>query len=104
MTTNATRPENCSLVEEKTVGPIRGMIGATVWKGCVWTDACGTKNVRLVSLAPRIYGDLKDSTYESQYYRVNDIPALIVALQKALEYCYAHPLYGDGERDSDIPK
>jgi len=88
---------------EITIGPLPGGITAAVWTSMVYNKEQQPQKARSITLPPRKYRDANGNTHESRSYRVDNIPTLIFALQMALEYCYLHPIYGDGTHDSDIP-
>lgn len=101
MAINAVSPDILPLTSEREIGPYRGLIGVSIVRGNNETDD-GPIDVRFIKISPRSYLDLERGRYESRLYRVDDIPAMILALQQALEFCYANPITGDGTHDSDI--
>ncbi len=101
MAINAVRPESLPLKPEREIGPYRGSICVSILRGNNETDD-GPMDVRFIKLSPRSYLSRERNKYKSKLYRVDDIPAMIVALQQALEFCYANPIIGDGTHDSDI--
>lgn len=87
---------------ELKVGPFQGGIGVAVWLNEIET-AEGPKMVRSITLAPRRYrdrdtGEWKDSTS----YRPADLTALILALEKAREYCLTKPIPGETSTDDRL--
>ena len=82
----ATRPE-------LKVGPFPGGISVNVWLNDVQTAAGPTK-LRSVTIAPRSYRDENGEWQQSGSYRPIDLPAMILALQKAYEYCTTTPIAG----------
>lgn len=80
---------------EKKIGPYPGGIGVAIWTNTIQTDD-GTRQVRSVTLSPRRYKDAQSGQWkDSSSYQVGDLPALIFALQKALEHCYTNQLAGE---------
>lgn len=81
---------------EKKIGPFPGGIGVAVWINSIQTDD-GPRKVRSVTLSPRRYKDPETGEWrDSSSFQIGDLPALIFALQKALEHDYTHPLnHGD---------
>jgi hypothetical protein len=88
---------------EHKIGPYPGGIGIAVWLNTIQTDN-GLRKVRSITISPRRYRDPDtDQWRDSTSFRPGDLPALIFALQKALEYTYTKPLPGDAVQDHDIP-
>lgn len=85
---------------EKKIGPFPGGIGVAIWINTIQTDE-GPRKVRSVTLSPRRYRDANTGEWkDSSSFQTGDIPALIFALEKALEHAYTHPLNGEEASDS----
>jgi hypothetical protein len=86
---------------EKKIGPFSHGLGVAIWRNTIETKA-GPRPVRSVTIAPRRYrgedGQWKDSTS----YRPIDLPTIILALEKAYEFCQSTPL-GDADESGEIP-
>ena len=77
---------------EKKFGPYPGGIGVAVWQNTIDTDR-GPRKVRSITLSPRRYRDPQTGEWkDAASYNPGDLPALMHALQKALDYCFANPL------------
>lgn len=89
---------------EKKIGPYPGGIGVAIWTNEAQTDD-GPRTFRSITISPRRYRDKQSGEWkDSNSFQAGDLPALIFALQKALEFVYTNPLPGseqeqDGERD-----
>jgi len=78
---------------ELKIGPFPGGISVNVWLNTVQTDA-GPRQLRSVTIAPRSYRDENGEWQQSGSYRPIDLPAMILALQKAYDYTATTPLPG----------
>src|SRR5579872_1675089 len=89
---------------EKKIGPFAGGIGVAVWINSAQTDD-GPRKFRSVTLSPRRYKDPETGDWrDSSSFQIGDLPALIFALQKALEHDYTHPLNReDGHERGEVP-
>ena len=98
----ATKPRRSGAVRkppELKVGPFQGGIGVAVWQNEIQTET-GTKLIRSISLAPRRYRDKQTGEWkDAASYRPGDLSALILALEKAREYCLSTPLPGEQSQD-----
>ena len=84
---------------ELKVGPFQGGIGVAVWQNEVQTEN-GTKLIRSISIAPRRYRDKQTGEWkDASSFRPGDLTALILALEKAREYCLTTPLPGEQSED-----
>ena len=84
---------------ELKVGPFQGGIGVAVWQNEIQTEN-GTRLIRSISLAPRRYRDKQTGEWkDASSYRPGDLSALILALEKAREYCLSTPLPGEQSQD-----
>lgn len=64
-------------------GPFHGGVGVAVWVNEVQTDS-GPRFFRGVTIQPRRYRDKKSGEWkDSGSFRATDLPALILALEKA---------------------
>lgn len=98
MATRSRRPEPPRRPELK-VGPFQGGIGVAVWQNEVQTEN-GTKLIRSISIAPRRYRDKQTGEWkDASSFRPGDLTALILALEKAREYCLTTPLPGEQSED-----
>jgi hypothetical protein len=84
-------------------------IGCAVWRNTIET-ADGRREMRSITLSPRRYLDRQTGEWKDGTYRPSDIPILLVALQRAMEYVYTTPLSGreeepdaHGVENGDIP-
>ena len=99
MATRTRRPEPPVKRPELKVGPFQGGIGVAVWQNEIQTEN-GTKLIRSISLAPRRYRDKQTGEWkDASSYRPGDLSALILALEKAREYCLSTPLPGEQSQD-----
>ena len=94
---------------EKKFGPFGAGISVAIWTNTIQTDD-GPRKIRSISISPRRYLDRQSGEWrDSPSYRPGDLPALIFALQKALDFTFSeplpdeqHPEAGNGP-SSDIP-
>ena len=95
MSSVSEKPRNVRPPEVK-FGPYAGGLGVAVWLNTV-ENADGRRQMRSVTIAPRRYRDPKTGEWkDSGSFRPSDIPILLVALNKAMEYVYTTPLPGEG--------
>jgi hypothetical protein len=67
-------------------------IGVAVWTNEIQTDN-GPRKVRTISINPRRYYDREsDEWRDASGFNPADLPALIFALNQALEHCFTVPL------------
>lgn len=96
MATKTRRPVN---PPELKGGPFQGGIGVAVWLNEVQTDT-GPSQIRSISIAPRRYRDKHTGDWkDAKSFRPGDLTALILALEKAREYCLTKPLPGEQSED-----
>lgn len=77
------------------VGPFQGGIGVAVWLNEIETQQ-GPRTVRSITIAPRRYRDRQSGEWkDATSFRAGDLTALILALEKAREYCLTSPLPGE---------
>lgn len=81
---------------ETKIGPFSGGISAIIWLNLV-QDGGIVRKARSVSLSARRCRDHKTGDWKDcPHYRIEDLPALLIAVQKALEYVHMNPLTEDG--------
>jgi hypothetical protein len=84
---------------ELKIGPFQGGIGVAVWLNEIQTDQ-GPKTIRSITIAPRRYRDRETGEWkDAGSYRSTDLTALILALEKAREFCLTKPLPGGRYED-----
>ena len=99
MATKTRRPGAVRKPPELKVGPFQGGIGVAVWLNDIQTDT-GPKQIRSISIAPRRYRDRQTGEWkDSGSFRPGDLSALILALEKAREYCLSTPIPGEQSQD-----
>jgi hypothetical protein len=87
---------------EKKIGPYPGGIGVAVWMNNVKTEDGGTRKMRSVTISPRRYFDRQaDEWKDSSSFWPGDLPALIYALQRALEFVSTTPIPGQPKEEED---
>ena len=85
---------------EKKIGPYPGGIGVAIWLNTIETDEGGTRKMRSVTISPRRYFDRKaDEWRDSTSFYAGDLPALIYALQRALEFVSTTPIPGQSREN-----
>lgn len=89
---------------EKKIGPFPGGIGVAIWINTIETGD-GPRKMRSITLSPRRYKDSESGEWrDASSFQIGDLPALIFALEKALEHAYTHPLNGEEQADrGEIP-
>ncbi len=86
---------------EKKIGPYPGGIGVAIWLNTIETDDGATRKVRSITVSPRRYFDRKAEEWrDSTSFWPGDLPALIFALQRALEYVSTTSIPGQ-DRESE---
>src|SRR5712675_1350906 len=105
MATKAKRSASAPRRPEKKWGPFHGGVGVAVWLNEVQTDA-GPKFFRTLTIQPRRYRDKKTGVWkDAKSLRPTDIPALLLALDAALQFAAHTPLPGqpvDDEGEIEI--
>jgi hypothetical protein len=77
---------------EKQIGPFQAGIGVNIWLHEAETEH-GTRIYRTVTLSPRRIVNLQTGEWEhANGYYLDDLPALIFALQKAQEFVFEKPI------------
>ena len=95
----ATQTRRPAKPPEMKVGPFQGGIGVAVWRNEVQTET-GPKLIRAITIAPRRYRDKQTGEWkDASSFRPGDLTALILALEKAREYCLTTPLPGEESED-----
>src|SRR5204863_8737865 len=95
---------------EKKWGPFAGGTGIAVWLNEFETEN-GTRFARTITFAPRRFRDPKTGEWRDGAYRPVDMPALLLAIQAAHEFCLSAPLRGtrggqeavDTAADGELP-
>ena len=91
-------------MRRKKIGPFSGGIGVAIWLNSIET-ADGPRKIRSVTISPRRYRDSKTGEWRNAgSYRLTDLTALILGLEKAQEYMLTTRLPGDAPVDvEDTP-
>lgn len=85
---------------EKKFGPYPGGISVNVWLNTVEMPE-GPQHRRAVTISPRSFIDRQSGEWRTTFsYRLRDLPVLIFALSRALEYVSMTPLPG-GEHEHE---
>ena len=85
---------------EKKISPVHSGISVAIWLNQVEGDD-GPRYFRSITLAPRRYYDRTAGEWkDSSSYGPADLPALVFALQKAIDYCYSTALPGQKPEDT----
>jgi hypothetical protein len=80
---------------EKKWGPFAGGAGVAVWLNEFQTES-GVRYARSITFAPRRFRDSKTGQWrDAGSYRPVDLPALLLAIQAAHDYCLTTPLPGE---------
>ena len=85
---------------EKKWGPFAGGIGVAVWLNEFETKE-GTRFARTVTLAPRRYRDPQTGEWRNGAYRSVDLPAMLLGIQAAHDYCLQTPLPGESAESDE---
>lgn len=92
---------------EKKIGPYPGGIGVAIWLNEVKGDDGIVRRLRSVTISPRRYQDRETGDWrDSSSFYGGDLPALIYALQRALEFVSITPIPGqptEHEKRGDPP-
>jgi len=86
---------------EKKWGPFAGGAGVAVWLNEFETEN-GIRYARSITFAPRRFRDQKTAEWRDGAYRPIDLPALLLAIQAAYDYCQSTPLPGQQADPEDI--
>ena len=86
---------------EKKWGPFAGGAGIAVWLNEFETEN-GTRYARSITFAPRRFRDPKTGEWRDGAYRTVDLPALLLAISAAHEYCLTTPLPGQPAEPEEV--
>jgi hypothetical protein len=87
---------------ETKFGPYPGGIGVAIWINEIPTDAGGSRKVRSVTISPRRYFDRQHEEWrDSSSFWPGDLPALIYALQRALDFVSITPIPGQAKEPEE---
>ncbi len=98
-------PRDASAGPEFKVGPMPGGYGVSVWRN---TTEDG-RHFRSITIEPRRYLDEQNNWQDAKSYRVIDLEALIMSLEKVRDYCRRAPLptdmaeHANGDGGGDVP-
>jgi hypothetical protein len=85
---------------EKKIGPFHHGLGVDIWLNEIHTEA-GLRFARSITIAPRRYRTAEGEWRDSSSYRPIDLNVILMAMEKARDYCRTTPLpgpvYGNGE-------
>lgn len=89
---------------EKKIGPFPGGISVAIWLNTIETQF-GPRQIRSVTISPRRFRDPKTGEWRNAgSFRLSDLTALILGLEKAQEYMLTTRLPGDAPPDvEDTP-
>jgi hypothetical protein len=91
---SSTKPQKAP--PEKKIGPFAGGVGVSIWLNRIESDQ-GPRFMRSITLNPRRYFDQESQQWkDAPSYNPADLPSLIFALQKSLDFCHDVPLPGVG--------
>jgi len=94
------QPHQPKKLPEKKFGPFVGGVGVAIWVNDVQTDH-GIRQFRSVTIAPRRYFDRETNQWkDASSYTPADLPGLIYALSRALDYVTDTPLEGPEAQDN----
>src|SRR3989442_15883503 len=82
-------------------GPFAGGTGVAVWLSEFVVDGI-TKYARNITFAPRRFRDRKTGEWRDGAYRPVDLPALLLAIQAAHNYCLSTPLPGTPAEPEEV--
>lgn len=86
---------------EKKWGPFAGGTGIAVWLNEFETDS-GTRFARTITIAPRRFRDPETGEWRDGAYRPVDLPALLLAIQAAHDFCLSTPLPGTPAESEEV--
>lgn len=81
--------------------PFAGGSGVAVWLNEFQTES-GTRYARSITFAPRRFRDRKTDEWRDGAYRPVDLPALLLAIQAAHDFCQSTPLPGEPAEPEEI--
>src|ERR1700674_1794721 len=100
-TTKAKRAKNEPRYPEKKWGPFAGGSGVAVWLNRFQTEN-GIRYARSITFALRRFRDRKTDEWRDGAYRSIDLPALLLAIQAAHDYCLSTPLPGEPAEQEEV--
>ena len=100
-TTKAKRAKSEPRYPEKKWGPFAGGSGVAVWLNQFETEN-GSRYARTITFAPRRFRDRKTDEWRDGAYRPVDLPALLLAIQAAHDYCLSTPLPGEPAEPEEV--
>jgi hypothetical protein len=87
---------------ETKIGPYPGGIGVAIWINEIPIDGGGSRKVRSVTISPRRYFDRQHEEWrDSSSFWPGDLPALIYALQRALDFVSITPIPGQAKEPEE---
>ena len=93
------RPKAPPRPPELKIGPFQGGIGVAVWLNEIDTPD-GKRTFRSITIAPRRYRDKNTGEWrDAGSFRPGDLSALVLALEKAREFCLMKPLPNEQSED-----
>jgi hypothetical protein len=104
-TTTKKAPQTSPRRPEKKWGPFAGGVGVAIWLNEVETPE-GRKFFRTLTIAPRRYKNAESGEWmNSPGFRPQDLSAIILGLQAALDFIASTPLPGQAaeEEPHDVP-
>ena len=85
------------------IGPFQGGIGVAVWLNEIEVEGGELRMMRSITIAPRRYRDKQTGEWkDAGSYRPGDLTALILAMEKAREYCLTTPIPGENGEDDRL--
>ena len=95
------KPRATAQQPEKKIGPFSGGISVAIWLNTIET-ADGPRKIRSVTISPRRFKDPKTGEWRNAgSFRLADLSALILGLEKAREHLLTVRLPGDVPVDVD---
>lgn len=101
---NGARPRG----PEKKFGPYPGGIGIAVWLNTAIAEDGELRRFRSITISPRRYQERETGEWKDAVsYNSGDLPALIYALQRALDFVATTPIPGErpdaSRQDGEAP-
>ena len=97
MASTSSRTEREKSRPEKKIGPFAGGIGVAIWLNTVESGE-RTRQLRSITINPRRYFDREANEWrDAPSFRPSDLPALIFALERALEFVFTTPVPGENQ-------
>jgi hypothetical protein len=95
------KPRATAQQPEKKIGPFSGGVSVAIWLNTIET-ADGPRKIRSATISPRRFRDTKTGEWRSAgSYRLSDLTALQLGIEKAIEYMLTQRLPGDVPVDVD---